>query len=125
MRRTALNALALNALAPIVLVLVAAPLAGQAQTQADSLRDAVLGAKSRPPAAPVAVTLNKAYAEAYALRTAGVAKTAVSQTEDDITGALGFLCGLQPGQKMSGPAAARGYDPNGRFLGAKLSIALR
>lgn len=116
MRRTAMIALAVAAL----------PLAGQAQTQADTLRDAVLGARSRPPAAaPVAVTLNKAYAEAYALRSAGVARTAVSQTEDDITGALGFLCGLQPGQKMSGPAAARGYDPNGRFLGAKLSIALR
>ena len=69
-----------------------------------------------------------AIAEAYALRVAGIAKTSMESRfaeSDDVTGSLGFLCGLQPGQKPTGAAAARGYDPNGRFLGAKLSIALK
>lgn len=120
MRRTGLISTAI-----LGVVLCAAPLAAGAQTSADALRDAVIARRSPASAPPVALTLHKAYAEAYALRSAGVAKTAVSQTDDDVTGSLGFLCGLQPGQKLSGPAAARGYDPNGRFLGAKLSVALR
>lgn len=108
-----------------VVAVLAGPLAAQAQP-VDALRDAVLAPKPARSAAPVVpLTLHRSYAEAYALRQAGMAKTAVSQTDDDVTGALGFLCGLQPGQKASGPASARGYDPNGRFLGAKLSIALR
>jgi hypothetical protein len=44
---------------------------------------------------------------------------------EDLTGALGFLCGIQPGADRNGAAAARGSDPNGRFLGAKLSLAFR
>ena len=113
----------------IALAALTAAGAARAETPAEAaLRAAVLAPKpalSRPGDAPDArVALAAPYAEAYALRTAGVAKTAVSATDDDVTRALGFLCGLQPGQKPTGAAAARGYDPNGRFLGAKLSIAL-
>lgn len=67
-------------------------------------------------------------AEAYGLKRAGIARTAVDRrfnTAEDLTGSLGFLCGLQPGAERSGAAAARGYDPSGRFLGAKLSLAFR
>lgn len=111
--------------AALIAAVLSAPAIGQAEA-ADALRAAVLAPKAAASAPPaVSLTLHRTYAEAYALRQAGMAKTAVSQTDNDVTGSLGFLCGLQPGQKASGPASARGYDPNGRFLGAKLSIALR
>ncbi len=42
---------------------------------------------------------------------------------DDLTGALGVLCGRQPEHTESGGAAAYGTDPHGRFVGAKLSLA--
>ncbi len=64
--------------------------------------------------------------QAHPLDSAVFAKTAVDHrfsSRDDITGSLGFLCGLQPGHGDSGGAAAYGIDPHGRFLGAKLSIA--
>lgn len=56
-----------------------------------------------------------------------VARTSVDRTlaSDDVTGSLGCLCGLEPGAGKQGAAAIRGYDPTGRFLGAKLKIALR
>ncbi len=41
----------------------------------------------------------------------------------DVTGSVGFLCGREPGQGHTGSASAFGYDPHGRFLGAKLSRA--
>ena len=40
-------------------------------------------------------------------------------------GSFGYLCGLNPGQKMYGAAGAAGYDPMGKFLGAKFSVAFR
>jgi hypothetical protein len=59
-------------------------------------------------------------------RLPGVAKTAVDRKLDDgATGSLGFLCGLQPGADRYGAGAAHGYDPTGRFVGAKLSFAFR
>ncbi len=65
-------------------------------------------------------------AQAYALKRAGIARTSLERRYDeDLSGALGFICGLQPGAERSGAAAARGYDPNGRFLGAKLSLAFK
>ncbi|WP_293907245.1 hypothetical protein [Phenylobacterium sp.] len=62
-----------------------------------------------------------------ALRAAGIARTSVDRrlASDDLTGSLGFLCGLQPGAERSGAAAVRGYDPSGRFVGAKLSLAFK
>ncbi len=54
---------------------------------------------------------------------AGIAKTAVDHRfADQLTGSLGFLCGLH-GETYQGAAAMRGSDPDGRFLGAKLSLA--
>jgi hypothetical protein len=37
----------------------------------------------------------------------------------------GFLCGLQEGVSNRGSASAAGWDPHGRFLGAKLTFAFR
>jgi hypothetical protein len=39
-----------------------------------------------------------------------------------LLGQAGFLCGRQPASDHEGAAAAHGYDPKGRFLGAKLSL---
>lgn len=39
----------------------------------------------------------------------------------NLVGSLGFLCGREPGHGDTGSAAAFGYDPHGRFLGAKVS----
>jgi len=44
---------------------------------------------------------------------------------DRLIGSAGFLCGRQPGVRASGAASAAGYDPHGRFLGGKLSLAFR
>lgn len=104
--------------------------AAHAQSPADALKAAVLApriAVTRPGADALnaRVILAAPDAEAYALRAAGIARTSISETDDEITRSLGFLCGIQPGQKPTGAAAARGYDPSGRFLGYKLSIALK
>ncbi len=63
-----------------------------------------------------------------ALRKAGVARTAIDRrlVSDRVTGSLGFLCGLHAavGDDI-GAAAMRGSDPQGKFLGAKLSFAFK
>ena len=99
--------------------------AAQAQTRAQTLAEAVRPGLAEAPA--VRLSMPAKDAEAYAMRRAGITRTAVDRAlaGDDLTGALGFLCGIQPGADRNGAAAARGYDPNGRFLGAKLSLAFR
>jgi len=66
--------------------------------------------------------------QANTLDTAVFAKTALDHRfgpRNDLSGSVGFLCGLQPGHGDSGAAAAYGIDPHGRFVGAKFSIAFR
>jgi hypothetical protein len=79
----------------------------------------------QPDLAGVRVLLAAPYAEAYALRAAGIARTSVDRRlgPSPVNGALGLLCGRQPDAGMSGAAAASGYDPDGKFVGAKLSLA--
>jgi hypothetical protein len=57
----------------------------------------------------------------------GIARTSLDRRvgDDGAVGSFGYLCGLNPGQKMTGAAGAAGYDPMGKFLGAKLSFAFR
>jgi len=60
--------------------------------------------------------------------TAGVAQTAVDHQfgkGGGVTGSAGFLCGRGAGPDNNGAATAYGYDPEGRFVGAKLSIAFK
>lgn len=52
----------------------------------------------------------------------GVARTAVERSASDLTGSAGLLCGLQPSADTSGASTARGYDPDGKFVGAKLAL---
>lgn len=63
------------------------------------------------------------FAAGDVLRKAGLARTAFDRKlgPDEVVGALGFLCGLQP--SGGGSFGAYGADPHGRFLGAKLSRA--
>lgn len=63
-----------------------------------------------------------------ALETAVFAKTALNHRfarREDLTGSVGFLCGLQPGHAVGGADGAYGVDPHGRFVGAKFSIAFK
>lgn len=66
--------------------------------------------------------------QARSVESAVFAKTAVDRRfggRENVTGSVGFLCGLQPGHNEAGGAAAYGVDPHGRFLGARLSFAFR
>lgn len=53
----------------------------------------------------------------------GVARTSVERREGGVTGAAGVLCGIQPSADDSGIGTARGYDKDGRFVGAKLAFS--
>jgi len=104
--------------------------AAQAQTAAPPAPAPLTGARTwvvqgRTGAIPARVPLAAPYAKAYALRTAGIAQTSVDRRlgPGEVNGALGLLCGRQPDVGMSGAAAASGYDPDGKFVGAKLSLA--
>src|SRR5690242_17829973 len=113
----------------MILGLALGLMAGAAQAEALSSSQA-LAAAVRPGLADtpaVKLSLDAKSAEIYALRRAGIARTAIDRrlSSEDVTGALGFLCGIQPGAQRSGAAAARGVDPSGRFVGAKLSLAFR
>jgi hypothetical protein len=64
-------------------------------------------------------------AEAEALRT-GVARTSVDQRlGQGLTASLGFLCDPHAAIKYDAATARPGADPEGKFLGAKLSLAFR
>ena len=72
------------------------------------------------------ISIAPAIAQANSLRAAGIAKTSLDArfARPELSGAVGFLCGLQP-RRDETIATAHGYDPQGRFLGAKLSLAFR
>jgi hypothetical protein len=106
-------------LAPSRAEAVAASLPVKAPAGAD--RPAADLADPLDPLAPTLVHARSMESEVFA-------KTAIDRRfgrRDDITGSVGFLCGLQPGHNQSGGAAAYGFDPHGRFVGAKLSFAFR
>ncbi len=72
--------------------------------------------------------LGLSYDQAKALQVAGVVRTAVDHPfgrDGGPVGSVGFLCGLPPNAYDEGATSVRGYDPQGRFLGAKLSIPFR
>ena len=64
-------------------------------------------------------------ADAEALRR-GIAHTAVDHRfADRLVGSLGFLCDPQASMQYDRAVAMPGSDPQGKFLGAKLSFAFR
>jgi len=54
----------------------------------------------------------------------GVAQTSVEgKVAGDARLGAGLLCGLKPNADDSGAGRARGYDPDGKFVGAKLAFS--
>jgi hypothetical protein len=111
-------------------VIAAAAGAANAQVAApsvDVLAQAVLAASAHAEARTLDLTRPHAASRYASPLPAGIARTSIDHRfEDDAAvGSVGYLCGRVPGQKMSGAAGAAGYDPMGKFLGAKLSFAFR
>lgn len=53
----------------------------------------------------------------------GIARTSVERAiSGDGVLSSGVLCGLQPNADTSGAARARGFDPDGKFVGAKMAF---
>jgi hypothetical protein len=100
--------------------------ADMATAVADRLAQAVVAPSDAPPTRGLDLSGRPPSRYASPLP-AGIARTSIDHRFDqnDATGSLGYLCGLNPGQKMTGAAGAAGYDPMGKFLGAKLSFAFR
>lgn len=71
------------------------------------------------PSGPIALR----YAQAPAPLPRGVARTAIERRQGGVSGGLGVLCGIQPSADTSGVGTARGYDNDGRFVGAKLGFS--
>ncbi len=63
------------------------------------------------------------YAQARAPLPRGVARTAIERQQGGVSGGIGVLCGIQPSADTSGVGTARGYDNDGRFVGAKLGFS--
>ncbi len=64
------------------------------------------------------------YANAPAQLPRGIARTSVESriAGDGPVASAGVLCGLKPSADYSGMGTARGYDNDGRFVGAKLAF---
>jgi uncharacterized membrane protein len=124
--KTALIALALTALAGAA---AAQPLdlrLPDPATPAASLPVAPEAARPTPDIANPLDPIARPTLQPQTLDSAVFAKTAVETKiagRSNLTGGLGFMCGLQPGHNDSGGAAAYGSDPHGRFVGAKFSLA--
>ncbi|CAN5134767.1 hypothetical protein BH10PSE4_BH10PSE4_35920 [soil metagenome] len=109
-------------LVPILLCAAFVAGASQAQTpQSFTVQTAPLAKRSLALASPRgALPLN--YSRAPKPLPPGIARTSVEAGTDGVTGSAGLLCGIQPSADTSGAALARGYDPDGKFVGAKLAL---
>lgn len=53
----------------------------------------------------------------------GIARTSVERrVAGDGVLSSGVLCGIQPSADTSGASRARGFDPDGKFVGAKMAF---
>jgi hypothetical protein len=81
---------------------------------------------SLAPAKPLNLTapgLPVLYSRAPTPLPPGVARTSVEGKAGDAMLGAGLLCGLKPNADESGAGRARGYDPDGKFVGAKLAFS--
>ena len=102
----------------------AAVLMGAGAARAESLRPAPK--LSLAPAKPLDLTapgLPVLYSRAPTPLPRGVARTSVEGKAGDAMLGAGLLCGLKPNADESGAGRARGYDPDGKFVGAKLAFS--
>jgi hypothetical protein len=96
------------------------PYAIAAKPQAMSLaRDAAMRISRPDLSVPVR------YADAPVQLPRGIARTSVESkiSGDGAVASAGVLCGLKPSADYSGMGTARGYDNDGRFVGAKLAFS--
>jgi hypothetical protein len=115
-----------SVLRPVALALVAAfALAGAAR--AEVAAPAAAPRLSLAPAKPLdlaAPGLPVLYSRAPTPLPPGVARTSVEgKVAGDALLGAGLLCGLKPNVDDSGAGRARGYDPDGKFVGAKLAFS--
>ncbi|WP_184715138.1 hypothetical protein [Caulobacter sp.] len=104
------------------LPLILAAAASQAQTVPASSQAAKrLALSPIPSTAPMSFAV--AYDRAPIMLPRGIAKTSVERSEGGVTGSAGVLCGLKPNADSSTIGTARGYDNDGRFVGAKLAVS--
>lgn len=81
---------------------------------------------SLAPAKPLDLTapgLPVLYSRAPTPLPPGVARTSVEGKAGEAMFGAGLLCGLKPNADDSGAGRARGYDPDGKFVGAKLAFS--
>jgi len=108
-------------LRPLVpaLIVAAVALGGVAHAQPATPKLSLVPAKPLDLKAPGLPVL---YSRAPAPLPPGVARTSVEGKAGDALLGAGLLCGLQPNADESGAGRARGYDPDGKFVGAKLGF---
>ena len=110
---------------PIAIAVLAAWGAADAETQPRLILTAPTAAASD------AASLNAAVLapdrQSHALPQPGVAKTAIDRRfeRSQVSGSLGFLCGRPDSLDERADSQPLGSDPQGRFLGARLSFAFR
>jgi hypothetical protein len=109
---------------PVKVVVFAAAIAltgAAAHAQSQALRDAAF--RTPVKASRVVLPIGNERPEP---RLFGVAKTSLDhQFDRNATGAVGFLCGIQPKADNHGAANAYGDDPHGRFLGMQLHMSFK
>jgi hypothetical protein len=108
-------------LAPLVvtaMMLVAGPaLAQAANAPMMSLAPPAKALDLTAPGLPVL------YSRAPAPLPPGIARTSVERAiAGDGVLSSGVLCGIQPNADTSGAGRARGFDPDGKFVGAKMAF---
>jgi len=117
LRRSALALAAALALAPALGGMASAEVAAPAAAPRLALA----------PARPLDLTapgLPVLYSRAPTPLPPGVAQTSVEgKVAGDARLGAGLLCGLKPNADDSGAGRARGYDPDGKFVGAKLAFS--
>jgi hypothetical protein len=106
-------------------LIVALAVGGAAQ--AEAVRPAAAPRLSLAPAKALDLTapgLPVLYSRAPTPLPPGVARTSVEgKVAGDAQLGAGLLCGLKPNADESGAGRARGYDPDGKFVGAKLAFS--
>ena len=112
-----------SAAVPLALALSAGVACAEPAGPADPLMSRLQPKSAVAAAQPAA---SQAYGPSLQSRLDGVVQTSVEKrfgVRDGTVGEAGFLCGLLPHPDTSGAAAAFGHDPDGRFVGAKLSLS--
>ncbi|GGL36509.1 hypothetical protein [Caulobacter rhizosphaerae] len=114
-----------SVLRPATLALVAAfALVGAAQAEVAAPAAPRLSLAPAKPLDLAAPGLPVLYSRAPAPLPPGVARTSIEgKVAGDALLGAGLLCGLKPNADDSGAGRARGYDPDGKFVGAKLAFS--